>query len=379
MLAPASPLAIVPTREQVDRRLEQIIRRGSLNVGGNATMDRLMLMMTRSCELRCSYCMVALTEEGAGDDYDGRELPLAPRGDMSFDTLRAAIDLLMRSSKPRLGFQTFGGEPTRRFAHLLELLDYALAHPRRAGRPVEFLLTTNGLGLTAERVAALDRPGVVVELSLDGDEHGNRFRRPHELAPEAAWEATSAAVDALNAGGVRWFMNATLPPSAAGELMDRYRWARATGVPALQMNYATGMAWSDQQVDTYLTGLQTMLADHHANPSGLELFNWANDADPVPLCGDIIVDVDGALLQVGALFHEKRFPALRHAYRRGHVTDAIGFDGLRFTLQGLWDATHGALTGRDLDIFASNVRLGAAADLVVRFTARQLGRERRRN
>lgn len=361
---------VLPTDEQIQKRVQQILRRGSLNVGGNAPMDRLMLMFTRSCELRCSYCFVDLDEEDDGELFAGQYRGLLPRGELGRETLSQAIDLLMTSSKPRLGLQTFGGEPTRCFDRVLEMIELSLEHRRRQGRPVEFLVTTNGLSLSAERIAALQRPGVVVELSLDGDQRGNRFRRPLVLGVDEAWAATEAAVERLKGSGLRWFMNATLPPAAAGELGATWAWARARAVPALQINYGTGMAWTRAQVETWLLGLQAMLAEHRADPRGMELLNWANDADPVPLCGDIIVDVDGTVLQVGGLFHERRFPQLREPYLRGQVGELAGFEGLRFTLQGLWERTRQVLGPREWEIFAGNVALGAAVDLVVQVARR---------
>lgn len=369
---------VLPTDAQIQTRLQQILRRGSLNVGGNAPMDRLMLMFTRSCELRCAYCFVDLDEEDDGAVFAGGYRGQLPRGELSSETLAAAIDLLMSSEKPRLGLQTFGGEPTRCFDRVLEMIDRCLEHPARQGRPVEFLITTNGLSLSAERIAALDRPGVVVELSLDGDQRGNRFRRPLALPVEEAWAATEAAVERLKSSSLRWFMNATLPPAAAGELSATWAWARERRVPALQINYGTGMAWSRAQVETWLLGLQAMLAEHQADPRGMELLNWANDADPVPLCGDIIVDVDGTVLQVGGLFHERRFPELRAAYTRGRVGELAGLPGLRFSLQGLWRQTQEVLGPREWEIFAGNVALGAAIDLVVQVARREREAARRR-
>jgi molybdenum cofactor biosynthesis enzyme MoaA len=371
---------VVPKPEQVHRRLEQILKRGSLNVGGNAMMDRLMLMMTRSCDLRCSYCFVDLTEQAWGEDYFGyegqggyrHELPL---GDMSTETLHRSVDLLMRSSKPQLGIQLFGGEPARRWEALVDMFRYATHHPERRERQLELLFTTNGINLSAERLAELQGLPVILQFSLDGDERGSRFRRGHLLPQDQAVDRMMAAVEALKASGLRWFMNATMPPAAAGDVMARYRWAREVGVPALQMNYATGMMWSEDQMAEYLLGVQEMLLDHHARPEGLDLFNWRNDADPVPLCGDVIVDVDGTLFQVGALFHERRFPLLRKAYRRAHLDDELPFTGMRMRLTTLLERTRVALADhpKDMATFEQNIHLGAAVDLVVQLTKRRLG------
>ena len=94
---------MIPTPEQASRRLEQILRRGSVNLGQGPGTERLMLMLTRSCELRCGYCLVDKQE-------DAQELSAADA--------RRGIDLLMQSDRPRLELQFFGGEPSRAWSVL---------------------------------------------------------------------------------------------------------------------------------------------------------------------------------------------------------------------------------------------------------------------
>lgn len=375
---------VVPDAAQTERRLSQILQRDSANVGVGASMDRLTVMLTRSCELRCSYCFVAVTDEAHGRDQVGTTKSGVPLGDIAPATLNAAIDLLMRSPRPRLALQLFGGEPTRRWDLLSRGITYAIEHPARAGRSLELLLTTNGVGLNglvegqAGRLAHLRAPEVVVELSWDGDARGNRFRRGHLLTTEAVNQSLEQQLPALLESGVQFFVNATLPPAAAGEVEERYHWARALGVPALQLNYATGMAWTPEQVAAYLVGLQRVLLHHHKDPGKMHLLNWQNGADPVPLCADVIIDVDGSILQMGGVFHEKRFPALRAAYARGDVREQQAFEGLRIPLDQLWTLTEGTLAPDEWAVFSDNVRLGAAVDLVVQFTRKRLGLDTKR-
>ncbi|MBK9369387.1 MAG: radical SAM protein [Deltaproteobacteria bacterium] len=202
----------LPNAEQVNRRLRQILSADSAQTGDGAHTDRLMMMLTRSCELRCSYCFVALSEMHYGQDHPPERVTEGvPAGDLSIQTASRALDLLMTSPKPRLSVQLFGGEPTRRWDTLQAILHLAQTHPKRAGRPLELQLTTNGVGLTDAQLTELAASPVVVQLSVDGDAHGNRFRRPHLPAanrPEAQPEAIAAR---LNRHGVRWFLNVTVP------------------------------------------------------------------------------------------------------------------------------------------------------------------------
>jgi hypothetical protein len=353
---------MIPTPEQTERRLAQILARGDVNLGGGAGRERLMLMLTRSCELRCGYCYVEKSET-------------APS--MSIDTAKRAIDLVMSSLRPTLEIQLFGGEPTRRWDVLEKVLDHAYGHPRLAGRRLEVILTTNGIALDDERVKRLERWPVHVLFSLDGDSVVHRrFRNAHLLSDTDAYVAIDRAIDRLRASPVSWFMNAVLPPAAAGDVMARYEWARARGIPRLQLNYAVGMAWTPAQSTKFLTGLEDVLRAHHRDPGAMQLYNWRSDCEPVMLSDDLIVDVDGSVVHDGAIFLERAFGKLKDSYRRGHVDTLEAFDPLRWDLRTLYRVMTETYPegSAERGIIAHNIRFGASVDLLIQSVARELGR-----
>ena len=344
---------MIPTPEQAAARLRAILERGSVNLGGGADTERLMLMLTRSCELRCGYCLVQ-KREGARE--------------MSRRDAKRALDLLMKSRRSKLELQLFGGEPTRSWAVLSWVVRYARLHPALAGRRMEIILTSNGVGLDASRIALLRRHRVTLLLSLDGDARAHkRFRQAHLLSDEAAYAAIDRAIDRLLASELSWFMNAVLPPAGAGEVMARYRWARSRGVARLQLNYAVGMRWRPRQEAAFLRGLVDVLRAHRADPGGLVLFNWRSACEPVMLSDDLIVDVDGAVYHDGAIFLERSFGALKGTYRRGHLDDLQDFDALRWSLATLYEVMLGTYAPGSLErqIIEENCRFGAAVDLAI--------------
>ena len=369
---PAPPGAVValPTPAEAKENLRRILARGSVNLGAVSGIERLLLMVTRSCHLRCGYCFVAKSEAGPS-----LPPPLAHR----------AIDLLMGSERPKLELQLFGGEPTSRWDLVTDVVTYAEGHPARGGRELHFVLTTNGVSLDGERVAWLADHPVTVLFSLDGDATAHRRYRPVHRGADASWREDDAAtwtridrsVDLLLAQpALRWFANIVLPPAAAEEIEARYAWALARGVPALQLNYAVGMLWDPAATRTFLTGLAAVLLHDHQHPGGPRLFNWASDCEPVMLSDDLIVDVDGTVLHDGAIFLERRFPALRAAYHRGHIATLDAFDPLRWPLATIFEhmvesAPKGSVERR---IILQNAALGAAVDLLIQRLARALGR-----
>jgi MoaA/NifB/PqqE/SkfB family radical SAM enzyme len=351
---------MIPTNRQAERRLRQILARGSANLGEKPDCERLMLMVTRDCELRCAYCFVDKTDNG----------PVLPA-----DTVTRAIDLMMSSRRSRLELQLFGGEPSRAWDRVQLAFEYARDHPERRGRHLQRTLTSNGLNLDPARIAWLEDNEVLVLFSLDGDaEAHRRFRAGPDTDGEHETVMRSLAL--LRESRVDWFMNAVLAPASAGEVWDRYAWALEQGVPALQLNYAVGMAWKPEQERAYLEGLERVLRHHHTERPDILLYNWRSDCEPVMLSDDLIVDVDGTILHDGAIFLERSMPALKRTYRRGHLDEATAFDPLRWDLATLcktmvetWPEGH-----KKRAAAIQNIRMGAAVDLLVLSLRRELGR-----
>jgi pyruvate-formate lyase-activating enzyme len=351
----------VPTDAEVSARLERILARGSLNLGAASGIERLMLMLTRSCELRCGYCFVQKTETGT-------DMPLA--------IAQRGVDLIMASSRPKLEVQFFGGEPSRRWETLSAVLDYAEHHPQRNGRSLEFVITTNGAGLTPARLQKLAQHRVMILFSLDGDAKAHaRFRAAHLVSDAEAYGAIDRTVDLLLTHDVPWFMNTTIPPAAAGEVEARYAWARRRGIPRLQLNYSVGHYWNPAQERRYLEGLQRVLLHHAASPDGLLLFNWRSECEPTMLSDDLIVDVDGTVCHDGAIFLERSLPRLKETYARGHLYELHEFDPLRWNLRKLHDVmtTTYADGSRERRAIVQNIRMGAAVDLVIERIIAALG------
>ncbi|MCB9663540.1 MAG: radical SAM protein [Alphaproteobacteria bacterium] len=360
----ADPRILVPTAEQVDERLAAILARGNRKLGEPTGSERLLLMITRSCELRCTYCFVDKTETGQ---------------EMSPEVAERGVDLLMASRRPKLEIQFFGGEPSRRWDMVTRTIRYAVDHPQRAGRPLDLILTTNGTGLDEDRVAFLEAHGATLLFSLDGNEQVHaRFRPAVLTTDEEAFRRIRRTFGLLMASRIHWFMNVTVPPNGADDVGERYAWARRHGVPRFQMNYSVGHYWNPQQEQRYLSALQAMLLHHAANPEGMLLYNWLSECEPVMLSDELIVDVDGTVMHDGAIFLERSLPQLKDTYDRGSVFDLDDFDVLRWDLARLdrvMRATYAEGT-REHRAIAQNIRMGAAVDLVIDHVRQLVGWER---
>jgi uncharacterized protein len=113
------------------------------------------LHVTEACNLNCPYCYV-------------HKRPAT----MSADTGRRAVDRLVelaqRHGYSALKIKYAGGEPTLNFAVVEAIHAHAARHAAQAGLVLEEVVLSNGVGLTDEMLAVMERAGMRLMVSLDG-------------------------------------------------------------------------------------------------------------------------------------------------------------------------------------------------------------------
>lgn len=128
----------------------------------------LSLAVAQKCNLGCTYCYAG--EGGFGG---------APK-QMSWDTARRAIDLLVGGAEPgsRLNLAFLGGEPLANRAVVRQAAEFAaeLAAAREAR--MTFSITTNGTLVTEEDAAFFEKHAFAVTVSLDGLRETHNLLRP---------------------------------------------------------------------------------------------------------------------------------------------------------------------------------------------------------
>lgn len=147
-------------------------------------MKNLILIATRKCNLRCSYCSVAKKNIS-----------------MNEETARKAVLLFLsslRRTDKRILIRFFGGEPLLNFSLVKCVVELAKKEAKRRKIKVNFDLTTNGLLLNKEKIAFFKKhPEIELIVSLDGnretqilnrnnktgavDSYGSIFRLKDEL------------------------------------------------------------------------------------------------------------------------------------------------------------------------------------------------------
>jgi sulfatase maturation enzyme AslB (radical SAM superfamily) len=178
----------------------------------------LILIVTRQCDLRCSYCPTV---------KDGWP-------SLSIDDALRAIDIF-RGGEIKL----FGGEPLLE-PEVVQAIIAAAASRRDITRVT---LCTNGTRLTNEWIDLLERtPKLVVALSLDGTaEDHDRYRRTPDRE-RGSYDAIAPLLPRL-AMAPRLYVTQVIPPATASHASANFRhlfdfgFRRFKFLPALYVNW----------------------------------------------------------------------------------------------------------------------------------------------
>jgi uncharacterized protein len=152
-------------------RLEEVKNRETV-------VKALCLHMAHACNLACRYCFAAenLTRNRQADRQSA---PLEPTL-MPLDIGKQALDFLVAGSASRRNLEVdfFGGEPLLNWEVIKELVAYGRRLEKKHNKNFRFTLTTNGVLLTEEMFAFINKEISNVVLSIDGRREINDRMRP---------------------------------------------------------------------------------------------------------------------------------------------------------------------------------------------------------
>ncbi|MCH5155480.1 MAG: thioether cross-link-forming SCIFF peptide maturase [Clostridiales bacterium] len=122
------------------------------------TIKAMCLNVSHNCNLACKYCFA---DGGTYNDI---------RRNMSFDTAKAAIDMLveMSGSRRNLEVDFFGGEPMLDFDVVKQTVYYAREKEKPFNKNFRFTITTNAYRLSDEDIDFFNEQMYNVVISIDG-------------------------------------------------------------------------------------------------------------------------------------------------------------------------------------------------------------------
>ncbi|OGS11523.1 MAG: hypothetical protein A2234_11295 [Elusimicrobia bacterium RIFOXYA2_FULL_58_8] len=270
-----------------------------------SSVDRLVLLLTHSCQLRCAYCTVA-------------KYP----ADSSFPVIRRACDLLLDGERKQVYLQFFGGEPLLRFDLLKRAVEYGRLRAGARGKTISFSLTTNGLALDAEKLDFLEKNGFSVEVSCDGDEKENGISRP-ALAGDIgnAHKRLVRNLDVLKKRKIKYKVIMVVTQENLSRMRRNYGYLSAAGHKSIQVNYALGKLWRKESTARFFSEI-TRISGGAQKLARSQLVNYTPDRrEPVALNSELSCDCDGVLYRETGLCIERDFKIMKERFRVGSVFD----------------------------------------------------------
>jgi uncharacterized protein len=130
----------------------------------------LVLNVANDCNLGCSYCFASQGDYGAA------------RQMMDESTARRSVDFLLQNSgdSDSVTLVFFGGEPLMNLPLIRRLVDYANDAGSKAGKKVDFSITTNATYLTPPVIEFLSDSAIGVAVSIDGPKKYHDLRRTYK-------------------------------------------------------------------------------------------------------------------------------------------------------------------------------------------------------
>ena len=201
----------------------------------------LILILTRQCNLRCSYCPTA--KEG---------WPV-----LTTSTIDASIELFL-SLYGQGQIKLFGGEP------FLEptLIRYVLEKVKEERRIDKVYVSTNGLGLNQEWMDYFKSyPKAILTISLDGkpQDHRRMRRAISTDIPDCYDHVVSLLPQLLEIP--RLVITQTIAPATAKNAHENFRHLRELGF--LRFNFLPGyfIPWKEEQLQALRENFQKIAAD----------------------------------------------------------------------------------------------------------------------
>lgn len=276
---------------------------------------RLILMVTNDCCLECEYCMVPKARE-----Y------------MSWETLKKSADLLFTSEKKNLQIQFFGGEPLMMpFGLLKKIIVYSRLKAERLGKKIDFMITTNGVPLTDEKIRFCKKFGVRLEFSIDGGPDTQNKNRPQKNRGRSSYELATEHIPKVIKAGVPFHASSVVYPSRVHALVDDFvHMAEVLQFREISLMIACGVMWSDKHVMIFrekLKELEGVYIDLLRRKKTI-LFSIYEWMDPFRVNTEIIVDVDGMVYPGGCVFSGNE--QLKKKLGLGHLDDVLkkGMDSI---------------------------------------------------
>ena len=241
--------------------------------------EMLVVMMTKNCNLSCSYCFV-------NKDNKKSELPETE--------LKKQIVSIISSTPSIKSINFYGGEPLLRYKTIKNLIEYT----KTKNKGMKFFVNTNTTLLTQEMVPFFKENGVSLIISLDGGKKTNDLFRK-SLTLVSVYDRITNKIKLLEQ--VDTIVNVVVTPKTSSSLVGNFKHINSLGFKKIKIYPDINCDWSKKDITIFKSNFKILMQDYLSNYQNhkgqilLDLKNFirAGYGESSNICSQIVLSNDG--------------------------------------------------------------------------------------
>lgn len=259
-------------------------------------LNRIILLVTHDCQLRCLYCKI--------NKFKSK---------IKKRVLCRASDLIFkhRATVPQIQF--FGGEPLIHFNSIKTGVKCIENITRDDKKIPSFILTTNGINLTKEKVDFLKKHNFLIEFSIDGTPE-NHLKTKISNQGRQYYAKISKNFKYLKTNRLKHYSISVFLPENVNQMFKNFLFLVDMGFKKLQYNYSLGVYWPENKVNSWFEENQKII-DFVKKHKDIEFVNISySRKEPVVLNSELTIDCDGDMYYEPGICLDTNFDDLKRNF-----------------------------------------------------------------
>ncbi|OQB09490.1 MAG: hypothetical protein BWY16_00961 [Candidatus Omnitrophica bacterium ADurb.Bin205] len=253
------------------------------------------------------------------------------------------------------------------------LLKKGVEYANKAGlnnrKAISFLLTTNGIELTKEKVDFFRKHGFTVEFSIDGEVKNQLCSRKSSNGTNY-YSKMLNNFNYLKKSRVPYYSISVFMPENVSSMFDNFVSLVNAGFERLQINYALGVFW-DKKASTMLFTQTRRVIDFVRKHKNIEFVNLSSmRKEPVVLNAELTLDCDGGIYLESGICLEEDFAAMKDKFKVSNIKTAKNINLLSTTaFRNFYNLSmvYGKANPLFRKIIVNNIKLGSEYERLLKY------------
>ncbi len=205
------------------------------------------------------------------------------------------------------------------FGIMKRSIEYGNRKARIQGKKIKFVITTNGILLTREKIKFFKKNNTMLIISLDGQARSHNINRP-QISGKDSYSLTTRNLPLIFKDNVKCYCYTVITPETAHDIVKNFHSLIHLGFKNIWIMMACGPRWKKDKITKLKKGLASIARSYpgllkHEKIVLLNLKNWLS---PVRFNTELSVNIDGSLYSA-CLTYLIKDENVRRKYVIGHI------------------------------------------------------------